>query len=173
MGDEGIVEPSGKTRRLGLDLSARYQINHWLFADLNINVARPRSMEAPKGENYIPLAPLLTSTGGLSFKAGNGWNGSLRYRFMQNRPANEDYSVTAKGYTVADLSINYTQKKYEVGVAVENLFNTEWNETQFDTETRLKNEPAPVSEIHFTPGVPFFARLKLAVFLEKRKWGGV
>ena len=126
-------------------------------------------MEAPKGENYIPLAPLLTSTGGLSFKAGNGWNGSLRYRFMQNRPANEDYSVTAKGYTVADLSINYTQKKYEVGVAVENLFNTEWNETQFDTETRLKNEPAPVSEIHFTPGVPFFARLKLAVFLEKRK----
>ncbi len=169
VGDAGIVEPSGKTRRLGFDLSARYQINNWLFADLNINMARPRSMEAPKGENYIPLAPLITSTGGLSFKAGIGWNGSLRFRFMQNRPANEDYSVTAKGYNITDLSINYTQKKYELGIAVENIFNTSWNETQFDTETRLKNEPAPVSEIHFTPGVPFFARLKLAVFLQKQK----
>ena len=39
-----------------------------------------------------------------------------------------------------------------------------WKETQFDTESRLKNEPAPVKEIHFTPGVPFFARIKMAIF---------
>jgi hypothetical protein len=28
----------------------------------------------------------------------------------------------------------------------------------------LKGEPAPVTELNFTPGTPFFARLKLAVF---------
>lgn len=164
VGDEGVVEPSGKTRRTGIDLSARYQLTNWLFADVNANLAKPRSMEAPKGENYIPLAPTLTSTGGLSWQLKNGWNGSLRYRYMHNRAANEDNSVTAKGYTVTDLSINYTKKKYELGVAIENLFNVKWKETQFDTESRLKNEPAPVSEIHFTPGTPFFARMKLAVF---------
>ena len=41
---------------------------------------------------------------------------------------------------------------------VENLFNTEWNETQFATESRLQNEPEPVEEIHFTPGTPFFLK---------------
>lgn len=164
VGDEGIVEPSGKTRRTGVDISGRYQVNQWLFADVNLNLAKPRSIDNPKGENYIPLAPTLTSTGGLSWQLPYGMNGSIRYRHMKDRPANENRSVIAKGYTVTDLSLNYTKKKYEIGIAVENLFNVKWNETQFDTESRLKDEPAPVSEIHFTPGVPFFARLKLAVF---------
>jgi hypothetical protein len=164
VGDEGVVEPSGKTRRFGIDLSARYQFNNWLFADANVNLAKPRSVEDPKGENYIPLAPTLTSTGGLNWQLKNGLNGSLRYRYMHDRAANEDKSVIAKGYTVTDLSLNYTKKKYEIGLAIENLFNVKWNETQFDTESRLKDEPDPVSEIHFTPGTPFFARMKLAVF---------
>ncbi len=64
VGDEGVVEPSGKTKRIGIDLSARYQFNNWLFADANLNIAKPRSVEEPKGENYIPLAPTFTSTGG-------------------------------------------------------------------------------------------------------------
>ena len=164
VGDEGVVEPSGKTKRMGIDLSGRYQLNSWLFADLNVNLARPRSMEAAKGENYIPLAPIFTGTGGINWQLKSGFNGSIRYRYMHNRPANEENSVTAKGYTVADLSFNYTQKKYEVGIAIENLLNVQWNETQFYTESRLKNEPAPVSEIHFTPGTPFFAKLKCAIF---------
>jgi outer membrane receptor protein involved in Fe transport len=83
---------------------------------------------------------------------------------MHDRPANEDNSVVANGYTVADLSMNYTKKKYELGLAIENLFNVKWNETQFNTESRLKNEPTSVEEIHFTPGVPIFARLKLGIF---------
>ena len=164
VGDEGVVEPSGKTRRIGLDLSARYQVNNWLFADVNANLAKPRSAEDPKGENYIPLAPTFTSTGGLNWQLKNGFNGSLRYRFMSDRAANQDNTVVAKGYTITDLSLNYTSKKYEIGLAMENLFNVKWNETQFNTESRLKDEPDPVSEIHFTPGTPFFARMKLAIF---------
>ena len=57
VGDEGIVEPSGKSKRTGLDLSGRYQINKWLFTDVNLNLAKPKSIEERKGENYIPLAP--------------------------------------------------------------------------------------------------------------------
>jgi outer membrane cobalamin receptor len=164
VGDEGIVEPSGKTRRIGIDVSGRYQFTNWLFADINLNLAQPRSLEETKGNDYIPLAPSFTSTGGISIQMKRGFYGSLRYRFITDRPANENNTVIAKGYTVTDFSFNYTNKKYEIGLAIENLFNVEWNETQFDTESRLKHEPAPVSEIHFTPGVPFFARVKMAVF---------
>ncbi|MGZ5135942.1 MAG: TonB-dependent receptor domain-containing protein [Flavitalea sp.] len=164
VGDEGIVEPSGKTKRTGLDLSVRYQINKWLFTDVNLNLAKPESLEERKGENYIPLAPPLTSTGGISWQMKTGFNGSLRYSYISDRPANENKSVISKGYTVTDLAFNFNREKYEIGFAIENLFNVEWNETQFNTESRLKNETVSVEEIHFTPGVPFFARMKLAVF---------
>ena len=40
----------------------------------------------------------------------------------------------------------------------------EWNEAQFDTESRLQDELLPVSELHFTPGVPFFAKATMSVF---------
>ncbi|MFM9909524.1 MAG: TonB-dependent receptor, partial [Chitinophagaceae bacterium] len=102
VGDEGIVEPGGKTRRYGVDISARYQVLTHLFADANINFAHARSIEEAKGENYIPLAPALTSTGGLMYQQENGWNASLRYRYIKDRAANEDYSITAKGYFVTD-----------------------------------------------------------------------
>lgn len=164
VGDAGIVEPSGKSLRGGVDVSLRYQLMPWLFADVDVNLTKPRATEEAKGEDYIPLAPTFTSIGGLSFKMQNGINGSLRYRYLRDRAANEDKSVVADGYLLSDFVINYTKKKYEVGLSVENIFDVAWREAQFDTESRLFNETDPVSEIHFTPGVPFFAKLRLTLF---------
>lgn len=164
VGDAGIVEPSGQSLREGIDVSLRYQINSWLFADADVNLTKPRATEEPKGEDYIPLAPTFTSIGGISFKMQNGINGSLRYRYLSDRAANEDKSTVAEGYLLSDLLINYTKKRYEVGLSVENIFDVAWKEAQFDTESRLFNETDPVSEIHFTPGIPFFAKLRFTLF---------
>lgn len=164
VGDEGVVEPGGQTRRVGIDVSARYEVIKNLFADADVGFANPRALDVAKEESYLPLAPRFSSVGGLTYRKEFGWNGSLRYRFMAARPANEDNSVVAKGYFVTDAAINYTKKRWEAGLAIQNLFDTKWKETQFDTESRLQNEPEPVSEIHFTPGTPFFARASFAVF---------
>ena len=166
VGDEGVVEPSGRSVRKGIDLTARYQLSKNLFFDSDLNITKPRAIDQEKGSDYIPLAPVFTSTGGLTFKRSTGLNGSLRYRYMADRPANEDYSIVAKGYFIADALINYTQKRYIVGLSVMNIFNTKWKETQFATESRLKNEAEPVEEIHFTAGSPFFAKLALTFYLK-------
>ncbi len=164
VGDEGITEPGGRTIRKGIDLLARWQVTDHLFASMNLNVTKANALDAPRGNGHIPLAPLFTSTGGVFYKAKNGFNGGLNYRYMQNRPANEDNSVVAKGYFIVDGALNFTTSKYETGIAVENIFNTKWNEAQFATESRLKHEAEPVTELHFTPGMPFFLKIKLAVF---------
>ena len=160
VGDEGIVEPSGRTKREGIDLSARYQLLPWLFFDADMNYAKPRSKDDPEGENYVPLAPTFASIGGLTFKAKNGMNGSVRCRHMDHRPANEDNSVVADGYFLTDVVVNYTKPKYEIGFSIQNLFDVEWKEAQFDTESGLQNETQSVSEIHFTPGTPFFVKFQ-------------
>jgi len=164
VGDEGVVEPGGQTKRYGYDLSIRYEVTKNLYADVDVSLANPRATGVDKAKSYLPLAPRFSSVGGLTYKKQYGLNGSLRYRWMGDRPANEDNSVVAKGYFVTDAAINFTMKKWEAGIAFQNLFDVKWKETQFDTESRLQNEPAPVSEIHFTPGTPFFAKAGFTLF---------
>jgi len=159
VGDEGSVEPSGKSKRYGADLSVRYQPVAWLYIDGDLNYSHGRAVGEPKGSDYLPLAPKLTSIGGITVKTKPGINTSLRYRYMGDRPANEDNTVVAKGYFITDAFLNYSHKKYEIGISVQNLFNVKWKETQFDTESRMLSEPTPISEIHFTPGTPFFAKM--------------
>jgi outer membrane cobalamin receptor len=158
VGDEATVETNTATKRLGIDWSVRYQLTDKLFADLDLNYNHGRLVGIPDGENYIPLAPSLTSIGGITYKQENGFNASLRYRHIDSRPANETNSVTAKGYFLLDAVISYKLNKLDIGISAENLLDVEWNQAQFDTESRLFNEPAPVSELHFTPGTPFFIK---------------
>jgi TonB-dependent Receptor Plug Domain/CarboxypepD_reg-like domain len=160
VGDAGIVEPSGKSRRMGWDLGLRYQLNNYLFLDADANYTYARSIDEPKRQDYIPLAPAFTSTGGLSVNKYKGFSGALHYRYLKNRPANEDNSIIAKGYMVTDLNVNYQFKNFTFGISAENIFNTKWNETQFATESRLQNETNSVEEIHFTPGIPFYLKGK-------------
>jgi outer membrane receptor protein involved in Fe transport len=162
-GDGGFVEFSGKTHRIGFDFSGRYQPVKSIYFDLDLNYAHGRAINETKGQDYIPLAPIWTSTAGITYTNKNGFNGSLRYRYTGDRPGNEDYSLTAAGYFITDAVINYTKPKYEIGLVVNNIFNTKWKETQFDTETRLKGEAKPVDEICFTPGTPFAAKLSFAI----------
>jgi outer membrane cobalamin receptor len=163
-GDEGVVEPSGKTTRQGIDVSVRCQLSSWLFADVDANLTKPRAVGLPDGRNYIPLAPVITSVAGLTVRRGYGLNGSVRYRYIGDRPANEDNTLVAKGYFITDAMVNYTQKRWELGVSIENLFDKQWKEAQFDTESRLKNEAAPVDEIHFTPGTPFSLKVRVTKY---------
>lgn len=161
VGDAGVVEPSGSSKRYGLDVSLRYQPYPSLFMYTDLNFAVPRSVDEPEGENFIPLAPTFTNTGGVTYQPKSRFSSSLRYRHLASRPANEDNSIVAVGYTVADFTINYKVKATTIGLEISNFLNTEWNETQFATESRLKNEISSFEEIHFTPGAPRAIKAKL------------
>ncbi|MEO6850440.1 MAG: TonB-dependent receptor, partial [Mucilaginibacter sp.] len=162
--DDGDIEPGGKTKREGVDLSARYQLTKWLFADLNVNLAHPRLADSAKNTGYLALAPTFTSTGGLDFKLANGINGGLSYRYMHSRPGNSTNTLMADGYYVTDLKLNYPQKRYEIELSIENLFNAKWNEFEAEEVSQLRGETTPVDQMSFTPGTPFFAKLRVVLF---------
>ena len=77
VGDEGVVEPGGKSQRLGVDLSVRYQPVKWLFIDVDANYSNGRAIEEQKGEDYLPLAPVFTSIGGITYKSQIGLNAAI------------------------------------------------------------------------------------------------
>ncbi len=163
-GDVGVIAVTGATRRLGVDVSLRWQLYKSLFFDADINYAHSQQLNAPKNQSYLPLSPVLTSVAGLSVKSKKGFGGSLRYRYMSNRPANEDNSIQAMGYFLVDAVVNYTTSRFQFGLSAENILNTTWNQAQFETLSRLKNEKTAVDELNFTPGTPFFAKGSIAFY---------
>ena len=158
VGDEGVVEPGGKTARYGVDVSARLQLLRYLFADADVTYSYARSVDEPEGAQYIPLAPRWTGTGGLGWDKGQGLYSSLRFRCLGDRAANADNSLAAEGYFLLDAVAGWKKNNWDFGISVQNLLNVAWKEAQFETESRLQSEPEPVTEIHYTPGTPFFIK---------------
>jgi len=153
-GDGGTTDLNNPTERLGIDAEARYSLTSWLWLDADVCWSKGKIDDLPKGENYIPLAPTLISNGGISIMHKSGLNFSLRVRHIDDRPANEDNSITALGYTLLNSTISYKYRKFVFHITAENILNTNWNEAEFATETRLKGEKTSATDLCFTPGNP-------------------
>jgi len=153
-GDGGITELSNPTQRLGFDVEGRLSLLPWLWTDVDISAAKGTIKNLPEGQNHIPLAPTITASGGISIVRNKGFSGSVRFRHLSNRPANEDNSIVATGHTIFNANIDYNYKQFTFTINAENLLNSEWNEAQFATETRLKGEPVSITDLCYTPGNP-------------------
>jgi len=134
------------------------QLNNWLFWNLDANYTYARSIDSNEGEDLIPLAPIFTIHSGIHVAQDRGIYGGLNLRHLADRPANEDNSIVADGYTVIDFNTGFNFGALDIGVQIQNVLDVEWNETQFATESRLQGESISVDEIHLTPGAPFFIK---------------
>jgi len=154
VGDGGTTELSNPTRRMGIDAEGRYSFLPWLWLDADVSLSNGKIQDLPEGENHIPLAPTLTASGGINIIREKGITGSLRFRHIADRPADEQDLLTAAGYTLLNGSVSYKIKNVTISLCAENIMNVDWNEAQFATETRLKGEAQGTTEICFTPGNP-------------------
>jgi outer membrane receptor protein involved in Fe transport len=167
VGDEGVTAASDATRRIGLELGGRYRISNWLFADAEATFVEPKYRANAGNGDAIALAPTRT------FSAGVGVRptirdftpfASVRVKSIADRPAIEDGSLIAQGFTVVDANAGLRWKSIEAGVDIQNLFDTRWREVNFATDTRLGYEPGVVSGIHYSPGWPFTAIGRLSYY---------
>lgn len=169
----GVFVPGPATRRWGVDFETRYRISDWLFADYDLSWADPRVRRTGEA---IPLAPTLLMNGGMTAAFDNGFSTSLRFRFLDDRPANADRSLTARGYVLFDILARYRWRNVEASLALLNLTDRDWREAQFSNTSCVRGEVGSdaacptngggdgIEDIHFTPGNPFAARGGLAVF---------
>lgn len=158
-GDEGTTELRGPTRRHGPEVEAKWKLTDFLWIDTEASFSRGffrGSREA------IPRAPQRVISGGLSFVSPKGLAGNLRLHHLGDHPLVEDRSVQAEGYTVADLYLQSSfGERWQLFLAVENLFNARYKEAQTFFESRLPWEELPVGDTHFIPGNPFNLQLGL------------
>ena len=65
----------------------------------------------------------------------------LRFYGIGDRPASDDGVLVAPGFTQFDAHLGYRHRWFDVAFDVENLFNGAFRSAQFDTVSRLRNEP--------------------------------
>ncbi|MFO0611468.1 MAG: TonB-dependent receptor [Polyangiaceae bacterium] len=167
VGDEGRTEASGASRRYGLELTGRYQIGNWFFADLESTIVDARYRTNAGNGDAVALAPNFTFTAGIGFRKSFGdWTpfAALRLKAITDRPATEDGSLTAEGFAIVDANAGLRWKLLELGVDVQNLFDATWREVNFATDSRMPYEPETVSGINYSPGWPFTAIGRATVY---------
>lgn len=162
VGDDAVVEPSGRSRRYGADLGIRFQPLENFYLNADVNYSHARFVDELKGEDRVPLAPVVTSTGSVNWDFMKGFSIGLQYRYLGARPAVEDNSIRTKPYFVNDLMLSYNRAKWGANLQVNNVFNVNWNEAQFATETQLRNEQQSATDLTYTPGNPF--GIKMGVY---------
>ena len=156
VGDEGTTEIRGASRRRGVELAVRGQIIGPLYFNGSVTWTKA---EFTNGD-AIPLAPEMTAYGALLLKWPEGLTSQLQATYLGARPLIEDRSVSSSSWITVDLSERYQlpvklpHGRMEVFLYVQNLFNTQWEQATFNYESRLRNEPAGVNDIHFVPGNP-------------------
>ena len=110
----------------------------------------------------IPLAPELTGYGALILRWPEGLTSQLQATYLGVRPLTEDRSIKSPSWLDFDLSERYqipiklSHGRLEAFFFIQNLFNTKWEQAVFAFESRLRNEAAGVTDIHFVPGNPRF-----------------
>src|SRR5439155_17472943 len=99
----------------------------------------------------IPLAPTLMMDGDLTARTGP-WSVGFHVRYLDDRPANEDRSLTARGYTIIDLFANYRWHAAEFSLQFLNIANAKWREAQFSDNSCLRTEIGSAPGCNAAPG---------------------
>jgi hypothetical protein len=144
-GDAGTTRVSGATHRSGVEIETRYEFTPWLAADLDVTFTHSELKGNAGNGNGLALAPKQTWAGGLSARhvLGPGvLRGGLRFYGIGDRPASDDGAIVAPGFTQLDLHIGYRLGRLDLAFDVENLLNGQFRSAQFDTVSRLRDEPA-------------------------------
>jgi outer membrane receptor protein involved in Fe transport len=172
-GDSGTTEASGPTRRLGLTFEARAEILQWLWADLDVSLVNAVYRENAGNADAVALAPPWVIAAGIAARHPSGFFGSVRLRAIGDRPADAARTLYAQGFAIVNARLGYRRDWFEFALEAENLLNSQWREAQFESDSRLPNEPldCPSSvprchtDIHFTPGTPFAASARITLYL--------
>jgi hypothetical protein len=156
VGDEGTTEIRGATRRRGVEVAARGHV----WGPLYLNGSFTWTKAEFRNGDAIPLAPELTAYGAVLLRWPEGLTTQVQATYLGVRPLTEDRSINAPSWIDVDLSMRYrlpvalSHGRLEAFLFVQNLLNTKWEQAVFAFESRLRNEAAPVNDIHFVPGNP-------------------
>jgi hypothetical protein len=168
VGDSGSTEEGPASMRTGVEITNYIYPKPWMDIDFDLSFSNARFQDVPDGEDYVPGALNRVISAGINFHppigGGAGVFGSLRLRHFGPRPLIEDNSVQSKSTSIVNGEAGYQfSRRFRLSVEAFNLFDAEVSDIDYLFESRLRDEPLPVEDIHFHAAIPRSARVALQV----------
>ena len=160
-GDAGDTAASRASRRYGVEWTNRYRPNSWidLDADLAMTHARfigfdsdqaalfaslagfPQTQIGNAPGNYIPNAPAMVASAGITLGEKTGPFGTLRWRYLASSPLTEDNAFRSPATSIFNGRIGYRYDNgWRIQLDVLNLFNTKANQITYAYGSLIKSD---------------------------------
>ncbi|AMA61497.1 TonB-dependent receptor [Bradyrhizobium sp. CCGE-LA001] len=160
-GDAGDTEATRASRRYGFEWTNHYRPASWIGidADLAMTHARFRGYNAAQAEayaelagypeaqignapgNYIPNAPPMVASVGITLGEKTGWFGTVRWRYLASSPLTEDNAFRSAATSIFNGRLGYRiENGWRVQLDVLNLFNTRANQITYAYGSLLKTD---------------------------------
>jgi hypothetical protein len=160
-GDAGTTEASRPSRRVGVEFTNKYRPISWLSLDADIAATHARFVgfdqeqqdlfdslagfpEAQIGNapgNYIPGAPNLVMSTGITLGEKTGWFGALRYRYLGPRPLTEDNAFRSPATGLVNGQLGYRfENGWRLQLDMFNLLDSKTDQISYAYGSFLKSD---------------------------------
>ena len=161
LGDAGATEASRPSRRYGIEWTNDYRPLSWLSLEVDIAatharfvgddldqaalyaslVGFPAAQIGNAPGNYIPGAPNVIASAGITLGEKTGWFGALRYRYFGPRPLTEDGAFVSPATGLLNGRLGY---RFDNGLRVQldgfNLLNSKSDQITYAYGSLLKSD---------------------------------
>ena len=160
-GDAGNTEASRASKRVGIEVTTKYRAKSWLVFDGEFAMTHARFVgfdqeqqdlynslagfpEAQIGNapgNYIPGAPNIVASGGITLGERTGWFGALRARYLGVRPLTEDNVFRSPPTFLLNGQVGYRfENGWRVQLDAYNLTNSKTDQISYAYGSLLKTD---------------------------------
>jgi TonB-dependent Receptor Plug Domain len=178
-GDSGDTEPSGPSRKYGIEWANFWKPTGWLtlsadFAFTHARYLQPQEAVDGRAGLYIANSIPVVVSAAAVVDTPRGVFAGVRLRAFSSQPIIEDDSQRQPASTIVNAVVGYRFRRYEVSAEALNLFDSKSDDIAYYYASRLPDgllasggrppEPAAgVLDTHLHPAEPFQLRASLTV----------
>lgn len=162
VGDAGVTEDSGASKRRGVEWNNRYTPLPWLLVDADFAWTHARFANGDR----IPNAVDQVASVAAAVRELNGWSASLQWRYLGSGALIEDNSVRSRPSSTFNLRVArplapWLGRGSELTLDVFNLFDRKVDDIQYRYQYRLPGADTATEGRVVHPAEPRSMRLSL------------
>jgi hypothetical protein len=160
-GDGGDTSPSRASERYGIEWTNNYRLASWLALDADLALTHARFLgydsdqaaiyaslagypQAQIGNgpgNFIPNAPAIVASAGITLGEKTGWFGALRWRYLGPTPLTEDNAFRSPPTSLVNARIGYAfDNGWSIHLDLLNLLDTKANQITYAYGSLIKTD---------------------------------
>lgn len=160
-GDGGDTSPSRPSERYGIEWTNKYKPNPWLTLDGELALSHARFLGYDRAQagafaalagyplaqignapgNYIPNAPAMIASAGITLGEATGWFGSLRWRYLGVSPLAEDNAIRSSPTSLINGRVGYHfDNGWNLQLDGLNLLDTKNNQITYGYGSLIKSD---------------------------------